>query len=440
MNTSLQYKIRLVTVITAIGLVFCCERATAQDYFRGQLSPAQSQQVLPMISPDLSNDLSQSQRILFQPNQEDHYNLALGPLRFSASAGTSFEWTDNLALSSSNRLSDLIIAPTLNIDSKWRLSEINTLHFSIGLGYTYYIENPQYNSGGLTLSPNSELAFTIHVENFAFTIRDAFSIQNDPVSLIGSSNGGGNFRRFQNQASLNTNWVVNQNIDIAVSFTHYNFWVLNSNLNGGNIPDQTIDSITIAPRYKIASGITLGFNASRSWIGYSSNGNGWSGMLGPTADVSLSDNTRVSLGMGYQPFTSSGATNGGNSSSSGGLYASLAVSNRLNEFFSHQISISRSTEAGYTSNSIGLIDAEYTANWKMTPSLGLDFRLLYQHYDASVPNPQIGDRYGVEIGTSYRLTPSVSVGLNYRYYDNIENVQGSNYYQDSVFLNIFYSF
>ena len=67
-------------------------------------------------------------------------------------------------------------------------------------------------------------------------------------------------------------------------------------------------------------------------------------------------------------------------------------------------------------------------------------RLIYQHYDTSEPTSQAGNRYGAELGTSYQLTPAVSLGLSYRYWNNNENVPGTNYYQDSVFFNVFYSF
>jgi opacity protein-like surface antigen len=438
-NLKTQYCIKLVICLIAVSAV----PVFGQDYFRQLGSPAETAQVLPSEVHEENTDLAQAPHVLLQPNTEDRYNLALGPLRFSASAGLGVMWTDNVGLSSQNRQSDFVISPSVNLDSKWRITEINTLHFSIGLGYSYYLQHSQYDTNGMTLSPNSELAFTIHVGDFAFTVRDQFSLLNDPISLVGlpANSGSGNFRRFQNQVGITTDWIANPVFDISLGYDHFNLWVLGSNLAGLNVSDQAIDTVSLTPRYKLGPAITLGLNMTASYVQYTgSNTNGQSYMLGPFVELGLTKNTHMTLGAGYQYFGNAGNSSGWDTSNSNSIYARASIDNRLNDFFSHKLVFSHSTEAGYTSNYYNLYDLEYAANWRATSSLAVDLRLIYQHYDIPGVGGSIGNRYGAEIGTRYQLTPSVSLGLSYRYINNTENIPNSNAYQNSVLFNVFYSF
>ena len=429
--------------VSVLVVAACCVSARGQDYFRQLGSPSQTSQVLPYEIHEENTDLAQAPHILLQPDREDRYNLALGPLRFSASAGMGVVWTDNVGLASNNRLSDLILSPSVNIDAKWRATEINTLHFSIGMGYNYYLEHSQYNTNGLTFSPNSEVAFTLHVGDFAFTIRDQFSLLADPVSLVGLTTTGqtGNFRRFQNNIGINTDWIVNPVFNISLGYNHFNLWVLGNNLAGFNVPDQNIDSVSLAPQLKVGPGIAVGLGMSASSIRYSgTDTDGLSYSIGPFVNLELTKNTRLNLGGGYQYFGSAGNSSGWNLNNSESIYWRLAVDNRLNDSFSHRVACSHSTEAGYTSAYYGLYDFEYAANWRATASMVLDFRLIYQHYEIPGINGSIGNRYGAEIGTRYQFTPALSMGLSYRYINNTQNLPNSDAYQNSVLVNFFYSF
>jgi len=431
--------IKLLVCLVAV----CGVSANGQDYFRRLGTPNQTSQVLPYEVTEENTDLAQARHVLLQQGEEEKYNLALGPLRFSASAGMGAEWTDNVGLSAVNRQSDFILTPSVNIDTKWRMTEINTLHFSIGMGYSYYTQHSQYNTNGLIFSPNSEIAFTIHVGNFAFTVRDQFALLNDAIALIGIPNnqGNGNFRRFQNLAGVTTDWVVNPVFDLEVSYDHYNMWVLGSNLAGYNVSDQNIDSFSLTPRYKIGPGITLGLNTSASFVQYSgTETDAQTYMIGPFIDANVTKNTRIYFGAGYQYFGRAGNDSEWTVDNSSSFYVRTAIDNRLSSIFSHRITFTHTTEAGYNSAYYELYDLEYTANWRVNNNMVVDFRALYQHFDTPGTGGSIGNRYGAEIGTRYQLTPSVSMGVSYRYVNNNENIPNSNAYQDSVLFNVFYSF
>ena len=70
------------------------------------------------------------------------------------------EFNDNIALSETNRQSDFIFRPVLNIDSEWRISDLNTLRFNIGISYAKYFSHSEFDTKGVLISPTSELALT----------------------------------------------------------------------------------------------------------------------------------------------------------------------------------------------------------------------------------------------------------------------------------------
>ena len=68
----------------------------------------------------------------------------------------------------------------------------NTLRFSTSVGYQKYLIHPQYDTGSVMVSPDSELAFDVYVGDFKINFHDQFSVQQDPAS-IGSLNNVVNF-------------------------------------------------------------------------------------------------------------------------------------------------------------------------------------------------------------------------------------------------------
>jgi opacity protein-like surface antigen len=317
------------------------------------------------------------------------------------------------------------------------------------------LNNSQYDTGGLTLSPNSELAFTFHVGDFAFTIRDSFALLNDPVSLVTLSNGSGMFRRFVNNVSISSDWLINPLWDIAFGYNHYNLWSLGSGLQPQyEIPDQAIDTIFITPSYRVGPGITVGLNASMSWMNdgdstqlgsdpynpVSVNHSGMSYSLGPFVKLDLTKNTRISLGGGYQGSQYNNQNYGLDSGNNSSYYLLFSVDNRLNDFYSQRFAFSHTTEPGYDTNYYDLYYMEYAGNWRATPSLCFDPRLLFEHYTTSGSGSETANVFGAEIGTRYMLTPSVTLGLSYRFYDKVSNISANSAYQNSIMFNIYYSF
>ena len=377
--------------------------------------------------------------VQLNPQQDEKYNLAVGPLRFNVAAGVGVEFNDNINLSDHGRESDIIIRPSINLDSVWALSDLNTLRFSLGLGYARYLYHPQYNTRGVLFSPNSELAFTIMVGQVAITLRDRFSYEEDPYAIPTISNTAV-FRRYENMAGIQADWDVNNDVHLTVGYDHYNLWTIDD--PAFDEASHSVDTGFIRPSVKLGPSFTLGLDASVSYIQYDTSvfNNSTSVMVGPYIDWAITESTRFYAEGGYQDYLDEGGGSIGTVGDQNSYYIKTEIDNRLSEYFNQRLSFSKTIEAGLTSQYYELWHVEYAADWKLTPSVVFDPVLFYEHYRSSGGVAENGDRFGTDLGLRYVLTPSVTLGADYRFVLNSSDLPGYSYYQNLVLLSLFYNF
>lgn len=390
------------------------------DYFRELESPRQ-------ISPVVQ----------LNPQEEERYNLLIGAVRFNLAAGAGLEWNDNIALSDNNRQDDLIFRPSLQLETVWPISELNTLRFSLGLSYAKYFEHSEFDTRGVLLSPNSEIALTMHVGNVAITFRDRFSYQEDPFDVPVLSNVA-TYRRFQNLVGVQAEWAVNPTVTFTTGYNHYNLWTHDSEFEAF---DRTIDTVYVRPAVKVAPSTSVGLNASASWVRHTQEilNDGTSYLVGPFVDIGLTETTRVYLEGGYQHFSFDDNGLVLDTEDSNSYYFKGEIDNRISENLNHRLTFSKTTETGFNSNFYDLWHAEYAADWRLTPSLAFDPVLFYEHYETS-GNGEEADRFGTILGLRYVVTPSVTLGADYRFVLKDSNQPDADYYQNLVLLSVFYNF
>jgi hypothetical protein len=409
-------------VLVFCGLLLAPSLARAQDdYFRDLESP---REIAPVVQ--------------LNPEQDTKYNLAVGPVRVNIAAGVGLEYNDNVNLSDHDRQSDFIFRPSLDVDSIWQLSEMNTLRFSIGLSYAKYFQHTEYDTRGVLFSPNSELAFTALVGQVTVTLRDRFSYQEDPYAVPTISNTA-EFRRYENLVGAQADWDMNPLVHVTLGYDHYNLWVVSKEFEEAS---HSIDTVFLRPSYKIAPTVTLGMDASASYIEYQHDvfDNGTSVLVGPYVDWSVTDSTRIYVEGGYQDFLDNGGGTVGSVNDDDSYYVKAEIDNRLTDSFNQRLSLSRTIEAGYTTQYYELLHVEYAADWKMTPDLVFDPVIFYEHYNTSGGFEESGDRFGTDLGLRYILTPSVTLGADYRFVLNNDTTPDSDYYQNLVLLSLFYNF
>jgi hypothetical protein len=382
------------------------------------------------------------------PEEDAKYNIAVGALRFNAQAGVGFEFNDNIRLDpNESKVSDFIFRPSLEIDARWPLTEMNTLRFSIGLSYAKYFRYSEFDSRGVLFAPNSILAFTFMVGQVQITLRDRFSYQEDPYDSPVFSNIA-TYRRFENTAGVQADWNVNQQVKVTAGYEHYNLWTRDSTFDS---LDRAIDTIFLRPAYAITPSVTVGVNSSVSWVDYDKSGpdnpkDARNYLVGGFVDFGLTEYTRFNVEAGWQKFdfsdNSSHIAAGGivDSSDADTYYVKAAIKNRLTDAFSQRLSFTKTAEVGYQSNFYDLYRVAYDADWSAMKDLTVSPSLFYEHYETSGSIQEKADRFGAGLGLRYVLTPSVTLGVDYRFVLKESNFPDSDYEQNLVFVSLYYKF
>jgi predicted porin len=405
-------------------LVFASVPGTllAQDYFRFVATPERLQQITPP-----------------PPEEEERYNFAVGPVRFNVAAGAGLEWNDNITLADHDKKSDLIFRPSVNFDGHWPLSDLNTLRFSLGLSYAKYFSHSEFDSRSILVSPSSTLALTAHVGNIVLTARERFSYQEDPYALPVVSNVA-TYRRAENTAGLQADWPINDFVNLTVGYEHYNLWAFDDTFKQLS---RNVDTIYVRPSYQITPSIRLGVNGSVSFVRFDENiqNDGTSYMVGPFADITLSETTHAFVEVGFQQFDFSGGGTIGDTSSSSTWYAKGEITNQLTEAISQRLIASKTAEVGFGTNFYDLYHVEYGALWKMTPALNFDPSLFYEYYTTSGDGEaEKASRFGAALGLRYALSPTFTLGADYRFLLKSSNLPNSDYTQNLVLLSLYYNF
>lgn len=449
------HSIRILSYLS-LAAVAVQSPLSAQDYFRELDTraygvPAPVPPSYPVVdlggpSTDVRSFTATQQYDTVQPPpsfEEDKYNMAVGPVRFNVAAGLGVEYNDNISLApNGEEESDFIIRPSLTIDATWRLSEMNTLRFSLGASYAKYIDHSEFDSRSVLLSPSSAIAMTVLVGNVRITVRDRFSYQEDPYDLPVLSNTAV-YRRFENEAGIQADWDVNQWFTLTGGYTHYNNWVFDDEFES---LERAVDTVYLRPAVKVSPAVSVGVNGSASWVRFAEDiqNDGTSYFIGPFIQAEVTQNTSVYLEAGYQlfDFDNNGSINDSENSES--FYVRAELLNQLSETFGHRLSFTKTAEIGFGSNFYDLYHLEYAANWAFAKDLTFAPTAFWEHYETSDGDGAFigeeADRYGVAAGLRYVFTPSVTLGLDYRFLLKDSNLDDASYQQNLVLLSLFYNF
>src|SRR4030095_16596749 len=192
--------------------------------------------------------------------------MAVGPVRMSVAVGAGIEWNDNIFLSDDDRESDFVFRPLVNVDFMWPFSEYNSLTFSLGASYAKYFDHSELDSGGLLISPNSNLALTMQAGPFTITLKDRVSYQEEPYTVSTLSNVP-KYERYENQAGIEIDWPINEKTFLTFGYDHYNLWTTSDEFSD---QDHAIDTVYLRPSYQLTPATRIGLFASYSWINFDS--------------------------------------------------------------------------------------------------------------------------------------------------------------------------
>lgn len=390
----------------------------------------------------------------------DSYNFAIGNFRFGIAAGIGFEWNDNITLSENDRKSDVIFRPIVNLEAIWQMSELNTLRFNVGISYAKYFDHPEYDTDGVLFSPDSELALTFFVGSVKFTLSDRFGYQEDAYDVPQLSNVA-DYGRWENQASLDIDWAINQNINLELGYSNFNLWPTDDVFY---LEERSINTVYLKPGFQVAPGIKIGLNGTYSWINFASDqrSDGYNILAGAYIEWQITEFTKLYLEGGYQALNYDGSSNYfdvqidelglsdddaaavqsilADNSDSDSYYIKFEINNQLTESYRQRLLFTKTAEIGFYTNYYDLYHVEYNAEWKIFEHCEIGPSVFYEYYTSSGQDGEDADRIGVALGIRYHLTNSLTLGLDYRYIWKDSNLEGQDYYQNVAFLSLYYKF
>lgn len=392
---------------------------------------------------------------------DDQYNIAFGPVRMSVAVGVGLEWNDNIALADENRQSDFILRPLANIDFMWPISESNSLRFNIGASWAKYFEHSEFDSSSVLIAPTSELEFTFQVFALEITLRERFSYQEEPYSYSTLSNVA-QYKRYENQAGIGFKWAVNERLDLRWGYDHYNLWSKDETFESA---DHSIDTLFIRPSYQLTPGMKVGVFGSYSWIKFDDSDRADSGniLVGPFIDWDITPYVNLYVEVGYQGLSGDGTSNYlgtfehftdedfddltdderelfDDASDSDSIYFKLQVTHTPNDIFEHGLLASRTAEIGLGSNFYDLYHFEYGFTYKGIAETEISPMIFYEHYETSGDFAEQAHRAGAAVAVRYHASQSLTLGLDYRFLWKDSNFDGADYYQNVVFLSLYYKF
>jgi len=398
------------------------------------------------------------------------YNLELGPmkLRFSATIGVEYNDNINLAedasallpsptgpvLVTTQRQSDFIIRPQVNVNALWPITQLNTLKLDVGIGYAFYMDHSSYNTNGVLINPGSQIAFDIFVGDFRINLHDRFSLEQDPVAEATLSNVA-DYGRFQNTAGLSVLWDLNAAV-ATIGYDHYNFISTTSDFDYLNRNAEMVNgSIAFTPTSTISVGPEAAFVDTYYDQNILNDSKTYS--AGAFLEMQITTNLKLRVAGGYQKidFDNTGLVDDPHDLND--YYANALLSHRVNSVLTQSISAGHETQLGINSNYIKLNYVRHTANWNILYHTLLSTELFYEDADDSggsgplfvpVPgallfNPFVAEhvhRYGGALSLGYQLTQHVTLGLRYQYTQKDSDQLLRDYSQNRVSFDGTYSF
>jgi hypothetical protein len=374
---------------------------------------------------------------LQQSNSNPSYNLRVGPVELRAEGDLTVSVNDNIGLSQSGRVSDIIITPMGVLRGRWEVSDLNTLTFNIGLGYNAYAFNPQYNY--VVVAPDSEVNFNFFVGDCNINLHDDFSYQQNPT-VVGQLSNQVRLSQFQNDAGVSAKWDLGD-IMVEAAYDHTNLWVTES------IYDYlTNQSDIFAPTftYKINETISTGLSGSISDTRYEQGfqNDYTSEQLGPFVNATFSNFLSLTASAGgYLTQYNEGGGNGDTNSNVESYYASLGVTHQINQAFSESFTAGKQYLPGLTSNYTDRIYATYGDNWQATKEIGVSSSLFWENLtDSAAVFSEDSNRYGWSLGISDSLSTHMTLTMGYQFILKNADPSFLSYYQDVGTLAMQYNF
>lgn len=287
--------------------------------------------------------------------ETQEYNIQYGPVYFRSAAGALFGYTDNTFYTEKDRKDDFLIIPEVDLTAMVRVSELNRLKLSVGLGYEYYFKNRALNDNAPQVKPGSELAFNLFVGDVRIQLHDRFSYENtlfynavpNQPGVIYNITNVGRFVRWDNLAGFTGDWDLDKAV-LSVGYDHENFTSVTRQFDYLN---RASEWLTASAALRIGDKSMIGVEGKAGLHNYETETrlkDHWQARGGPFVELKLPEDITLRAGGGYDTARYD-AANGASDYKTYYAYGRLSQKTR---FFTHELSAGHEHTLGFNANNL----------------------------------------------------------------------------------------
>ena len=373
----------------------------------------------------------------------------LGPVQVSAGLYAGFEFNDNINGSQLDPKADVLLRGGTSLALAWPATERSELQFDAGLGYLHYWSHPEY--GGLEVTPNSALVWEIGLPDGTLSFYDQLSYA-EQVSQEATIANVVTLPRLDNVIGARLDWEPGPWV-VEGSYGHDTYFS----------PQSAYQYLNHSSEYffarggrKLADVTQFGLEASATLTAYdlSYQSDNRSLSAGAYLEWQVTQNLHASLRAGptiYQ-FTSSGAA--GPQPDLRSYYLVFNVSDTLTSFLSQQLSLEREVSLGLNLGGgyVEQLTASYALSLALTSHIHLGANVAYEQGNQPLLFPVTGfpgllisevenyNRAGWGATIAWDFTDHFSTSVHYGFWRRESSLPGLGYTQNSIALQVTYTF
>jgi hypothetical protein len=326
---------------------------------------------------------------------------------------------------------------------RWPVSEVNSLNFAVGTGYSAYVVHPEFSR--LYITPGSELSFDLYTGDFWINLHDRFSITEnnyqDPT-VVGSAD----YSQLQNALGLSATWDLNKAI-LRAGYDHVNYVSLQGSPQvGGGQPSGKSEVFSSSTGYLFRPGLQAGLELGGGLINYTQTGinqaftdaSEWN--VGSFTDWQASQYIHARVDGGYTLYSPVSNSALGSNPKFSGVYGQAELIHRLNQYVNYTLTGGRSLNFAFYGGTVDLYFLRWQANWNLLRKVTLGTSFSYEHGTQVAVGGETFNRYGPGINLTRLLTGKLTGNLSYQYYWRGSDLPGRDYSVNVVMANMTYKF
>ncbi|WCJ59051.1 hypothetical protein NXS98_15230 [Fontisphaera persica] len=365
------------------------------------------------------------------------YNLKWGKMIARVHASTQMEYNDNINLSELNPRSDFSISPNVGVGFMYPVSKNNLLQLDLGVGYRWYLNSPAVSS--IILAPNSRLDYRVFINDLSLNFYDNISVQADPVSRPEISGAGAgdfiNFRRLHNLAGVIAEWRPFRQWGFVGGYSH----TLDRSLTSEYLElDYDQHTFSLGAMYQASSRLMLGLNNAYAMTFYrdSFQNDGTAFNIGPFVTWEATRFILLDASVAYSLATYDTNNRIADASDFQGLVFQVGVRHRINRRMNQNLRVGRTAGLGFGSNYTEMYSLQHGFQWQLNRAMSVNTLFSYENFQASNVGGDSGNRYMAYVGFNYSLTRTWNATLAYSYALKDSAIEGRDYSQNRLTLEL----